>query len=340
MKLDASKIRKILVISLSNIGDCVLTFPVIDILKEQFPQSELDLVVGPKAEGLFKGNPHFAKVHVFDKHQSALNQLRWVFNLWQERFDLAVDLRHTAIPFLIGAKYRTPLIRYSAHIPLPLWEGQGEGTHKRVHHLARLKTIVDFKKESKNRFCLCANAEDEEYVSRLLKHRIGYGKKVVVMSPGAADQSKRWPEENFATLADWLVETKQVKIVFVGDNSDAAIIRRILGKMKNSAIDLSGQITLIQLAQLLKKTSLVIANDSAVMHMASYLDVPVVALFGPTNPEVYGPWSRQSTALRNNSTCPACREPNSSARHMCMSEIQAGEVFKKIQLLSNGILKV
>jgi len=333
MKLDASKIRKILVISLSNIGDCVLTFPVIDILKEQFPQSEIDLVIGPKAEGLFKGNSHFAKVHVFDKHQSALNQLRWIFNLWRERFDLAVDLRHTAIPFLIGAKYRTPLIKIPPPLAPPTRGGGEEAAHKRFHHLARLKSIVDFPEPaaSKKQFCLSLDESDEQYVDKLIKYRIGQGQRFVIISPGAADQSKRWPDENFANLSDRLVESHRVKVVFVGDNADAAIVRRITGKMKNPAVDLSGQITLTQLSALLRASALVIANDSAVMHMASYLNVPVVALFGPTNPEVYGPWSQQSTAMRNNSTCPACREPNSSARHMCMSQIQVGEVLKKIQ---------
>jgi len=319
MKFDALKVRKILIISLSNIGDCVLTFPVIDILKEHFPQSEVSIVVGPKAQGLFKGNPHFKEIYIFDKHAPMLKQMSWVLNLRKEHFDLAVDLRHTAIPILIGAKYRTPLIKTKS-----------EALHKRFHHLARLKAVVDFKKLSPKRFCLRVEQNDEQLIDQIIKLRIDVGQKFVILSPGAADQSKRWSEENFAALADRLISDHQFKVVFVGDNLDAALIRRILGKMRGAAIDFSGQITLTQLAQLLQMSSLVIANDSAVMHMASYLDLSVVALFGPTDPKLYGPWSSKSVVLRNNAACPKCLDPKSDRVHDCLTHIPVNEVLSKI----------
>ena len=70
-KLDKSSVKKILVISLSNIGDVILTFPVIDILKEELPAAQLSVVVGPKAVSLFDDNPYIKEVIIFDKHQSS-----------------------------------------------------------------------------------------------------------------------------------------------------------------------------------------------------------------------------------------------------------------------------
>ena len=72
MLIDKSKIKKILVISLTNIGDVVLTFPVIDILKENLPDAKISVLIGPKAESLLKGNPVLDKVYVFNKHQPFL----------------------------------------------------------------------------------------------------------------------------------------------------------------------------------------------------------------------------------------------------------------------------
>ncbi len=97
-----SEIKKILVVSLTNIGDVILTFPVIDILKKDFPSAKLSIVIGPKAESLFFKNPYLDKIHIFDKHQPPLKSLSWIGELRRERFDLVVDLRNTAIPFLIS----------------------------------------------------------------------------------------------------------------------------------------------------------------------------------------------------------------------------------------------
>ena len=72
--LDKSKVKKILVISLSNIGDVVLTFPVIDILKRDFPDAQVSVVIGPKGQELLAGNP-FIRSYVFNKKQSALKNL-------------------------------------------------------------------------------------------------------------------------------------------------------------------------------------------------------------------------------------------------------------------------
>jgi len=108
--LKKSKIRKILVISLTNIGDVILTFPVIDILKRDFSSAKLSVVIGPKAESLLKGNPHLENIYIFDKRQPFLKTVAWVNELRKEKYDLVVDLRNTAIPFLIFPEYMTTFI--------------------------------------------------------------------------------------------------------------------------------------------------------------------------------------------------------------------------------------
>jgi len=75
-------------VSLTNIGDVILTFPVIDIIRNDFPSAKLFVVIGPKAETLLKGNPYLEKCYIFDKHQSALKSLSWIKALRQEHFDL------------------------------------------------------------------------------------------------------------------------------------------------------------------------------------------------------------------------------------------------------------
>jgi len=103
--------RKIMLVTLSNIGDVILTTPVIMALKSSFPDSEITLVVGPRAVELFSRNNSIDKIIVYDKHASLLKQFRFLRELRKTRYDYVVDLRHTAIPFLVRAKKRSPLFR-------------------------------------------------------------------------------------------------------------------------------------------------------------------------------------------------------------------------------------
>src|SRR5450755_129143 len=104
-----SKPKNILVVSQTNIGDVVLTCPVIDILRQDFPQAKMDVVVGPKAVSLFEDNPNIT-IKIFDKQAPLKQKSAWFFDLYQQHYDAVVDLRHTMLPFFLRPKYATPLL--------------------------------------------------------------------------------------------------------------------------------------------------------------------------------------------------------------------------------------
>lgn len=320
MKFDTSKIKKILVVSLSNLGDVILTFPVIDILKENFPNVPLHVVVSPRAEPLFSNNPHIAKVHIFNKRGRPLQQLRWVLQLHKEKFDLVVDLRNTAIPFLIGAKYHTPLSR-----------GRVQNIHRKQKHLNRLKTVFNFPSEAKQRFALFIAEADKKHVTALLGPDIVPNEKFIAVGPGAANHAKRWSKHGFAQVCDRLNREFKIKIVFVGDQTDREITEEIMEKMTTKAVNACGQTSLTELAALLSRACLCIVNDSAVMHMASYLDVPTVAIFGPTDPGKYGPWSSKSHVVRKEIFCAPCEKSGCSYSYECINDIQPEDVYAGIK---------
>ena len=320
MKLNASEIKNILVISLSNIGDVILTFPVIDVLKRDFPSAPLSVVVGPKAKRLLEDNPHIKEVLIFDKRQGPFAQLRWILKLRQEKFDLVVDLRNTAIPFLVSSKYRTLLAI-----------GEQKNIHMKEKHLSRLKVIHDFGDEPIERFALFINREEAVYIENLLKPHVGAEEKFIVVGPGAANHLKRWRSDSFAEVCDELIKRYKIKIVLVGDKNDEQTVRAVVKEMKNKPLDLCGKTDLKQLAALLKSAVLVIANDSGIMHMASYLNVPTIAIFGPTNPIKYGPWGKNSHLVKNTAVCTACEKPNRQHAHQCMDDIHPQEVLNTVK---------
>lgn len=322
-KLNPKDIKKILVLSLSNLGDIILTFPVIDILRSHFDHADLAVMVGPKGKPLLIDNPRIEYLYVYNKKMPLKNKWHWLCQIRKERFDLVVDLRHSIFPLLLMPKYRTSLTRRRI-----------DGEHVRDQHLRCLYSVfpADLSKEH---FCFSPTPEDRDFVDGELHRQIQSDDPVAVIAPGAADHRKRWTEEGFACVADRLAQDHGLRVVFIGDENDSVIISRIMARMRTAAIDFSGRCTVVQSGLLIQRAKIVIVNDSAPMHLASYLGSPVVALFGPTDPVRYGPWGDWSGFIRHNDDCMACREKIPDAEHSCMEMISAEEVVSMAERLLN-----
>ena len=103
MKL--SNVSKILFITLSNIGDAILTLPVLSALRDNFPEASIDVVVGPRPQEIFKKDPRINVVFVYDKHAGLKDKITFIKKLKAEKYDLAIDMKASFLPVLIGAKY-------------------------------------------------------------------------------------------------------------------------------------------------------------------------------------------------------------------------------------------
>lgn len=260
-------VDRILVVSLSNIGDVILTCPVIDICLQDFPKAKLSVIVGPKAQSLFVNHPRITTI-VYDKHMPWLAQLKWFWALRRQFFTVIIDLRHTALGFCLPSLY------YSWPLAKPV------AGHMRGKHLAQLAMVYP-------------NAQPVEERQAILPKPVAALKgleRIVTISPGAADSAKRWGPQGFVRVADHLAR-QGYTVVFAGDRQDAAIVDAIRKQMKEHSLSLAGQLDLRELAFLLRQSVFALTHDSAPMHLAGYFDVPVVALWGPTDKVKYGPWS-------------------------------------------------
>jgi len=321
--------KHILVVSQTNIGDVVLTCPVIDILKRDFPRAQMDVVVGPKAVSLFLDNPNFG-IKVFDKQVPLSQKAAWFSDLYNTHYDCVVDLRRTGLALFLRPRYSTPISEVSwqtlllgAKPSVPMG-----GRHKKDMHLNRLRQVYDFDSFSEKQYAILTTAEDEKFFEGAIAPALR-GQDFIVIAPGAADSSKRWHLQGFAAVADHLSATK--KIVFVGDAKDAGIVDDIQGRMKSAAISLAGKINLRQLSFTLKKCAWALTHDSGVMHLASYFNVPLLVLWGPTDLNRYAPWSQKSFILRRNEKCARCQDPKSKTVHNCMSFIEVDDVLNAVK---------
>jgi len=321
--IDKAEIRRILVITLSNIGDIILTTPVIRVLSKEFISSRIDVMVGPNGVDLFNKDPRIFKLIVYDKHSSIAEKRRLHLKLRKLKYDLVVDLRNTVFPLLLAPKYRTS----------PIQSFPKEIVHKKERHLYRLVPFgIEFLSEKPY---IYITKEDEDHVCDLLKTD-SITDPVVVVNPGAKSHLKRWTVEGFAEVCDGLIGECAASIVFVGTGPDKEIVLSIAGKMKNKYHNFVDKTNIRQLASLLKRSSLLITNDSAPMHLGCAVGTKVLAIFGPTDPRKYGPTGEFDAVINKKLFCSPCEVAACKYGHECMKLVSADEVFDRAKMMIEG----
>jgi len=280
---------------------------------------------------------------VFDKQTSLREKSLWFSDLYHVHYDCVIDLRHTMLPFFLMPKYSQVSLRGAVgDVAIFLKDcfalrarNDIKPAHKKEIHLNRLRQIYDFDGSSQKQYAILTTKEDEQFFEGAVAPAL-QGKGFVVIAPGAADSAKRWGLKGFAMVADHLA--MKTKVVFVGDQKDVEIIDDIRGLMKTPSLSLAGKINLRQLAFILKKCSWAMTHDSGVMHLASYFDVPLVVLWGPTDVDRYAPWSKRSVIVRRNEECVRCRNPKDKALHNCMSFIKVDDVINACSVIASDAI--
>lgn len=267
-----AKKQHILIVSLSNIGDVVLTTPVIMNVATRFPDAHITVIVGPKAVSILQGSRHIHRLVVYDKKAKLFDKIRFIFSLWRYRYDYVIDLRNTAIPYLVATSKRSHLFRsYS-----------GGGMRKRhLSVLASMGFVVDEMAEPFDFY----HQEDS-----LSAHQKVYGQdmKGILIAAGSASEQKRWPLEYFTKVITYLLAQTDDPIYLIGDQSERPYVDVLCQQDPSRIFNVAGQMTLRETSALISKSILLITNDSAAMHLGHEMRKNVIALFGPSDPEKYG----------------------------------------------------
>ncbi len=320
-------VNKVLFITLSNIGDVVLSLPALDALSQEFPQAQFTVICAERSKEIFVGNPAIHKLIVYDKRQRFSQKLKLFYVLNKERFDLVADMRNSFLGAMLWVKYKT-----SAFLNIPK-----EIKHMRQRHLYKIKNLLKTGCAGIKNKSFYISGLAEEKINRILeKNNIHKNDKIIVVSPGSRSHTKRWPKERFVELINRLIREFSVKIILTGDAHDAPINRYIAQNACGPLLDLSVQTSLGELASLLMKARLLITNDSATLHIASYLNIPVVAIFGITDDQAYGPWSDNCAVAKKEIFCRPCRKAQCRFKTLeCMSLVKVEDVFNQVNKLLN-----
>jgi ADP-heptose:LPS heptosyltransferase len=157
-------------------------------------------------------------------------------------------------------------------------------------------------------------------------------KPLIVMNPVARWETKLWPEQNFALLADRLITDKQATIIFTGSRADHATVSRILNMMKQHGVNWAGETTLKELAALSSLADLFVTTDTGPMHLAAAANAKVLALFGPTAPWRTGPYGPSHIVIRAELECSPCFKRKCKDAIRCMGMISVEDVMRKVPL--------
>jgi ADP-heptose:LPS heptosyltransferase len=321
--------KNILVVSLTNIGDVVLTLPVVNILRGNFPEADVSMVIGPHAHELLDGTQGLKEIIVYDKRGSLREKLAFVRTLRSRRFDLVIDLRNTAIPFLL-----MPVRCNLTDVFRKRWQGS-----MKAKHIAQLDFLhLDHAKQLK--VPLYSGSDLDSLIRKTNERGIHFDevKKAVVMAPSARTHFKTWPKEKFIELCGMISRDFPVrKILLVGSRTEETVANEIQCHLPYSIVSLAGAITLREYAALVDHAALLIAHDSAAMHIGNYQSTQLIALFGPTNSAQYGENSATSTVMkRSDLACIPCSGVTCDIDRECLAGLSArvvfDEVVKKLQV--------
>ncbi len=178
-------------------------------------------------------------------------------------------------------------------------------------------------------FLISIDEENKNKISRILQiNNIDKKDRFVAVSPIALWETKLWDDEKIARLCDRIMEESGVKVIFTG--SDRGKLEQIQSRMRLSSINLGGETTLRDLAFLYQTASLLITTDSGPMHIAAAVGTPVIALFGPTDPNRTGPYGKNHTIIQKELSCSPCFLKKCTSMK-CMSDITVEEVFQAVK---------
>lgn len=314
---------KILFITLSNVGDVILSLPALDSLIAAYPKAEITVLCGRRAEGLFEGNFYIKKCIVYN-NKNFFDRLKLLFELKKDKYELVVDLKNSALPLFLKARHKT----------YPWFCAPQKTVHMKDRHLYKVSKFIRHPNLSKEpvflfRKSLYISNEDRKVRDDILNEALISGRdKFIIIACGGRSHIKRWPSQKFAELAQRLIEELKAKIAIVGDKDDLESCSAVKSNIRYPVVDLCARTSLKELASFIERADLVISNDSAVMHLASYLDRPTLSIFGPTNDKKYGPWSSRSKIVRSNLFCSPCEMAQCKLETLeCMESIGVDEVY-------------
>ncbi|ACL70469.1 glycosyltransferase family 9 protein [Halothermothrix orenii] len=345
---------KILVLILSALGDALFTTPALRALRNGYPDARIDALVWEDNKTILEGNPNLDRLIVSKGKGKLISDVQ---SLREEVYDLAIGLSNAGsyIAYLVNARKRLGFKgseigwMYDFNVP------DDRNIHA-VDYCLEIVKVAGGKPDINPHLEVAINDEQRRSVAEFMKKKgIITSLPLVAIHPGGKYFSlKRWPVDKFSELVKVLDKMIPLQVVLVGGPDDRELATRIIDPDYNynrKPVIVAGELSVKETTALLEQVDLFIGNDSAPQHMASAVGVPVVSLFGPTNPANFYPYGTEHIIIRSDLSCSPCfswlgdlkqylpeylPEWVTKCKGKCMEEIEVADVVRAArQLLVN-----
>lgn len=334
MKFDKSKVNKILIIKPGAIGDVLLSTPVIENLRMNFPDAEINYLTQTFCRDVLSGNPFLTRTLTYDL-KNGDSSYCLIKNVHDQKYDLIIDLfcnpRTAIITLNSDAKYRVGFpfswrrIAYNIKV-----KSRGSEIHNIEFNLDTLRALNLDITTNKPEFYI--NSVHTEFAEKFFSENNLNDGKVIGINPSGTWETKVWDPEKFAELGKRLSENHRI-LIFWGYGKEKIQAEKIRAAIGDKALLIPG-VNLKYMAALLKKIHLLVTNDTGPMHIAWTMGVNTAAIFGPTNPELQGPMNENSVIIRNETlSCLGCNLTKLSEcpyGHSCMKDLTVDEAYIKL----------
>jgi len=301
---------RILLIRPSALGDVLRTVPVVASLKRAFPRSTIDWVVQEGFEDAVRGNQTINEIIPFPRnalggwrywtHEKRRTVSHLKRKLWRQ-YDLAIDMqglgRSGFMLFTTRAERRIGFANASEFA----WLGANERYEvpRDLHAVTQMLTLLESSGIKPIEDMSLVVPKDSEADWLRVKSIMGVPDSFVVFAPTSRWKSKEWPAEYWQALAGKVLTMGANHIVLLGAPSESARLHAIAQRMPLAISVLAGEATVGVSMAAVRDAQLLVANDSAMLHAAVGFNTPLVGLFGPTDPNISGPFKRLDETIRS-----------------------------------------
>jgi ADP-heptose:LPS heptosyltransferase len=322
---------KILVIHTGGIGDLILALPALRIFRGTNPNASLEAMGHPERLALIAYDLKIKAVHSMD--QAGMSY----FYLEKEALPIKLAALFSSFDMILvfgkerGKILVENLIRVGVKkvLPIPTFPEKNSPAHV-ADFLVR--SLRRFKIEGKSPFLPLALSEKALAAGETLWSHWGFGKKdwVLGIHPGSGSPGKNWSTKKFAKVGDWAGQYGKLLLIS-GPARDH--VEEVKKEMRSTRPVVAENLSLPHLAAVLKNCSAYLGNDSGITHLAAAVGIPVLALFGPTDPAVWGPRGIGVRVLRAKKSCSPCLpEIRSGCPQNCLNEIKPERVIEMLTL--------
>ncbi|MEA3414640.1 MAG: lipopolysaccharide heptosyltransferase II [Thermodesulfobacteriota bacterium] len=342
--IQLKNIKRLLIRSTNWIGDAVMTTPAVRAIRKNFPDAQISILTKPWVAPVFSDSHYVDNLLIYDKagkHKGMVGKMRLAKDLKQYSFDAAILLQNA---------FEAALITFFAGIPCRIgYNTDARGfllTHsvsctpkiKKIHQTGYYLGIlqgVGLDTDGLGMDLVVNKKSQKRAVEILKEHGISGADRLVGINPSATfGPAKQWFPERYAALSDKIHEVFGADILVFGGPGDRELGRKISQMMQHPLVDLCGKTRLEEAIALINMCNLFITNDSGLMHVAAALDIPLIAIFGSTNPITTGPKGLNSKIVRVPIDCSPCLKPECPKSHLkCMDQIDVNMVFEVVKEL-------